>query len=1198
MNVSRKVKSAAAVATLSVSLMVANAGVANAEEAPEPQVDTGLSSAPIVSTGDVAATQVEPVVKESDARAQEAAEADAAAKNEQAEPADLSSATPAAGVPAKAPSASNSVAAAPAAGDATEDPQELKESRLDGTIQSFVSETQTKEDTGWTGFEEEPDENADSNATSGAKRESASSSKTVATGEASSPRIRRAASASGASGGTGVVSDKAGGLELSFQVKDETGSYVDLLDYLRNHVDVSVTDSNAVIVSLDGTDKHHGLDYLWSTVTYRFTINDRPASVPDAVGQYRVRAQITLSDGTVLQAFSNVFKIYPKDVNFSDIVAEKEQAREAGKQNEYFIDTPYISTLKGLGLEENQGATEDEIKDMSRFEMPEGDTWINGSSEKGVYIEVGNATNTDSEALVVKKGSHLTLNNMKFNSSVRIIVEEGATLTLRQSVVFGKIEVHGTLTAPNGSTVTDTIYMRPGSTLEDAKIASHARYLTDGNTTKPESDVVIVTDGDVRVEGNVQVEGDSGSSERQGQIPFVVSSGTVTLAPGSTLTTTGGSTDLVYNQDGGDGILMLDGTAIKGMGSVVTKGGDSTLGSAGSGVAVATLNSDGTLAKGKGSAEVSVASLDATGGNSAQKGESTLPFDDASRTAGDGIGAGVDTSGTTQVVAKAGQGENAGSENANAGKGVVSSKEFAGVAEAMLSWQIDGTGDYTGYSISVGVFDADGKQVGTTQKLDYGKSATFTGLDKGKTYTARVLSIADADGNAVTGDFTNTVDVQESVSKGAEESVWSEKAAGLEAGDSGVAITYESNGKTYLLGVDENGKLIGKEAQFKDGKLVDIDANFTWDVEDGGSDYQGNKNLLLSISGQDNYLQMGYNGPSMRSYSSYANHNMVWKDGTIRGNDSYREYLNATDGNISGDYSNGTSFTIWQSKKEAAETKTVSIVVKSTPVATHTVTWVDADGNELEVDRGVRKGTQASYDGATPTKAGDAQYSYTFKGWDVEPGAVTGDVTYTAQFDQTVNSYKVVWLNEDGTELESDTVKYGDTPVYGGATPTKASDDKYSYTFAGWKVQAPASPAKANGPRRAPAASVSTGVSPVTGNVTYVATFKADPLPAADPTKPAVDPNKGDNPADPNNAANSGNSSKQTSGSIEKSPVVQAKATTGGDTGDNAVSETASKADAPATGDEVPAAPFAALFAALGGGFAAFFRRMRKKTEE
>ncbi|MGN8688300.1 InlB B-repeat-containing protein [Atopobiaceae bacterium HCP3S3_F7] len=134
---------------------------------------------------------------------------------------------------------------------------------------------------------------------------------------------------------------------------------------------------------------------------------------------------------------------------------------------------------------------------------------------------------------------------------------------------------------------------------------------------------------------------------------------------------------------------------------------------------------------------------------------------------------------------------------------------------------------------------------------------------------------------------------------------------------------------------------------------------------------------------------------------------------------------------------------------------------------TFTVTWKDADGTTLETDADVPYGTTPTYDGTTPAKAADVQYTYTFKGWSPEVAKVTGDATYTAVYDQAINQYTVTWANADGTVISTQKVAYGETPQYTGDTPTKPADPQYTYTFKGWNPE----------------------VAEVTGDVTYTAQF-------------------------------------------------------------------------------------------------------------
>ena len=135
--------------------------------------------------------------------------------------------------------------------------------------------------------------------------------------------------------------------------------------------------------------------------------------------------------------------------------------------------------------------------------------------------------------------------------------------------------------------------------------------------------------------------------------------------------------------------------------------------------------------------------------------------------------------------------------------------------------------------------------------------------------------------------------------------------------------------------------------------------------------------------------------------------------------------------------------------------------------------YYNFDGSQLLYDETITDGGNGTYSGS-PSKSSDAQYSYTFAGWNknkeslsADPNAtknVVADRNVYAAYTTTVRTYTVYWKNEDGTTLETDNnVPYGTTPTYDGPTPTYDGD-----TYRGWEP----------------------AVGPITGNTTYVAQYK------------------------------------------------------------------------------------------------------------
>ena len=106
------------------------------------------------------------------------------------------------------------------------------------------------------------------------------------------------------------------------------------------------------------------------------------------------------------------------------------------------------------------------------------------------------------------------------------------------------------------------------------------------------------------------------------------------------------------------------------------------------------------------------------------------------------------------------------------------------------------------------------------------------------------------------------------------------------------------------------------------------------------------------------------------------------------------------------------------------------------------VSFIDNEGKLLSTQL-VEEGKAATAPEA-PTKAADAQYTYTFTGWDKSFSAITADTTVTAQFTKTVNKYTVTFLDMNGKAISTQSVAYGAKA----SAPTAPAVD--GYTFTGW----------------------------------------------------------------------------------------------------------------------------------------------------
>ena len=207
----------------------------------------------------------------------------------------------------------------------------------------------------------------------------------------------------------------------------------------------------------------------------------------------------------------------------------------------------------------------------------------------------------------------------------------------------------------------------------------------------------------------------------------------------------------------------------------------------------------------------------------------------------------------------------------------------------------------------------------------------------------------------------------------------------------------------------------------------------------------------------------------------------VW----TRGTDGYPTFANEDslaihkvvfddDGTTSNRYTNYKGFVTFPENPEAPEGLVFSgwynsddIKVKATTVFTADQTvnavYVDASDvfwtinfyNAAPADtvlesKSYQHGSIVTYGGVAPTLASTAQYTYTFKGWDVEPTNAMEDIDYHALYDSTIRSYAITFNNTDGSKIESATFEYGMMPSCS-KTPTRDATAEWKYSHKGWK---------------------------------------------------------------------------------------------------------------------------------------------------
>ena len=117
--------------------------------------------------------------------------------------------------------------------------------------------------------------------------------------------------------------------------------------------------------------------------------------------------------------------------------------------------------------------------------------------------------------------------------------------------------------------------------------------------------------------------------------------------------------------------------------------------------------------------------------------------------------------------------------------------------------------------------------------------------------------------------------------------------------------------------------------------------------------------------------------------------------------------------------------------------------------AYYTVTFKNYDDSILHQAL-VEEGGTAIYGGLTPTRPDNAEFSFSFVGWDESLENINGNCIRVAQYEETYIEYAVRFFGYDNQLLYTDVVHYKESASYYGPIPTKPSTSTHHYAFKGW----------------------------------------------------------------------------------------------------------------------------------------------------
>lgn len=321
-------------------------------------------------------------------------------------------------------------------------------------------------------------------------------------------------------------------------------------------------------------DSKSGMAGMYSTYDSSLSLSGTPAET----GTYPVSVTVTDESGRTVTSNELTFKVYSTNEKLADHLKLENATKTADGKYMYDMDPWVIPDFND---------TDDIVTVPAEIKA-----WY-GSHTSGTYGELGYAVSegdATTQTLIIPNGCNLTMVNMKVLSSVKIKVENGGTLNLRDSSIYGQIEVEdgGTISVNHddysgkfltGTSINGQLILNDGATIKNSMIYSNTNFLPNGTQARHNTSPVVVISGNVKVEGKVYIKGDEAATgtdpatgkSYSGQPALKVSSGTLTIGEGSQLAAYGGG-NIATTSVGGAAVILDNGT-ISGAGTLIAVAG-------------------------------------------------------------------------------------------------------------------------------------------------------------------------------------------------------------------------------------------------------------------------------------------------------------------------------------------------------------------------------------------------------------------------------------------------------------------------------------------------------------------------------------------------------------------------------------------------------------------------------------------------